>query len=390
MSGTKTEKPTRKRILDARRDGQVARSDDLVQLLLFGCLAGYLILDGARIASRLVELISTPTRHLDEPFSTAALRIVQELASIALPLIFIPLVTTIVLAVLFNWLQTGPLFVVKSVTPSLKKLNVVQNIKEIFSVRTLVDTLKMVIKTGIFVLVVWLVIRGNLAVLFNIPWGGPAGIQRGIGQIMAQFTLLVVSCLAALAVFDVLWQRHSLMRKLMMTKQDIKREYKENEGDPELKNRRRDFFRELVLGDAERVPMASAVITNPTHLAIALYYEPNIAPLPLIIAKGADEAARDIMAIARRNGVPVIQNIPLARSLYKQDVFRFIPRSLIPAVAEIIVLANRLRQTDGHFELEPTHSETLDAGAGAGQPAAPSAPVPDAQAQHNTSTGTKI
>lgn len=345
QQSAKTERPSQRRLDKAREDGQVAKSEDTVFVILLGLLFGFLIYNGRYIAEYLVGVISLPTRLYDAPFESAAMQVLLEASGLALTLIISILVTTNALSFVLHWLQFGPLFSLKPISPSLKKLDVVANIKQIFSVKTLVEVIKMLAKSAVLAAIVFFVLKGNLGLLFSLPWRGVAGISYGIGKVMTHLLTLTFFFFALLAIFDILWQRHQHIKQLRMSKEEVKREQKESEGDPHFKRHRRGFFQEIVAGDAERVPLSTAVVTNPTHLAVALYYDPEVTPLPVVIAKGEGDGARTIVSIARNAGVPVIQNIPVARRLYRRDVFRAIPKDLISATAEIVVLAQRMRET---------------------------------------------
>lgn len=347
-SDSKTEQATPRRRADARKDGQVARSEDLLHVLLFGLFFSYLILDGRRLAQELISLIVLPYRYFDQPFPAAVHAVAGMLAVNALTLILTMLIATLLPSFLIQFLQIGPLFSTKSITPSLKKLNVVKNIKEIFSFNSLVDLIKMVIKTALMCFIVYRLMLDNLPMLMHLPPAGIAGILAAEGHLMQQFTMMVFFTFLILALFDFFWQRHRLSKQLMMEKHEVRREHKDNEGDPLAKGYRRNLFREMVTGDIERVPMASAVVANPTHLAIALFYRPPLTGLPVIIAKGQGAGAQRIFDAARKAGVPIIQNIPVARSLFKVKVMRTIPADLIDAVAQIIVAAREIRLAAGY------------------------------------------
>ena len=179
---------------------------------------------------------------------------------------------------------------------------------------------------------------------------------------MQQLILTVFFVFAVMAVIDLFWQRRRLSKQLMMQKHEVKREHKENEGYPETKNFRRNLFREIVTGDMGMIPRASAVVANPTHLAVVLYYQPPATGLPVIVVKGSGVGATAIFKAARQAGVPIIQNIGVARRLFKQPVYTSIPSDMINAVAEIIVMARQIRKAAGYDEPE-TAEEVEEAAA---------------------------
>ncbi|RXZ38777.1 EscU/YscU/HrcU family type III secretion system export apparatus switch protein [Oxalobacteraceae bacterium CAVE-383] len=379
-SDGKTEQATPRKREDARKDGQVARSEDLTNTLLFGLFAGYLLIDGARLGAELTALIVLPYQYFDQPFAAAAEAVATLIFAKALTLIMLILIATVVLSFTIQLIQIGPLFSTKSITPSLKKLNVVNNIKEIFSVNSLFDLIKMVAKTGLMFLIVQEILYGNLDMLLKLPPYGLPGVLYAQGRLMQQLVFTVFFVFAVMAVIDLFWQRRRLSKQLMMQKHEVKREHKENEGNPETKNFRRNLFREIVSGDMAMLPHASAVVANPTHLAVALYYKPPATGLPVIVVKGSDAGATQIFKAARLAGVPIIQNIGVARRLYQQAVFTSIPSDMIEAVAEIIVMARQIRRAAGYEE--PEAAEEISAP----DAAAPDAAAPD-QASESGNAG---
>ncbi|HEY4318358.1 MAG TPA: EscU/YscU/HrcU family type III secretion system export apparatus switch protein [Herbaspirillum sp.] len=392
-NGSKTEQATPRKREDARKDGQVARSEDFTNVMLFGLFFGYLIIDGARLATELIELIVLPYRYFGQPFASAAEAVAIQVFSTALMLVLIILIASVALSFIIQLIQIGPLFSTKSITPSLKKLNVVTNIKEIFSVNTLFDLVKMIAKTILMAVVISEILRGNLDMLLKLPPYGIPGVIHAQGRLMQQLTLTVFFLFFVMAVIDLFWQRRRLSKQLMMQKHEVKRETKENEGDPQTKDFRRNLFREIVSGDTSLIPHASAVVANPTHLAVALYYKPQETGLPVILVKGRGAGAAQIFKAARQAGIPIIQNIGVARRLYPMALFSFIPSDMIEAVAEIIVAARQIRKAAGYDDLDvvaddvasdaaPVPSEpsasSESSPASASAPAAAAGPAPPA------------
>jgi type III secretion protein U len=358
-SDGKTEKATPRKREDARKEGQVARSEDFTNVVLFGLFFGYLIVDGARLSTEFIELIVLPYRYFDAPFASAAAAVAMQIFSKAVMLVLLILLASVTLSFVIQLIQIGPLFSTKSITPSLKKLNVVSNIKEIFSVNTLFDLAKMIAKTILMALVVYEILYGNLGMLLKLPPYGVPGVIYAQGRLMGQLAMTVFFLFFVMALIDLFWQRHRLSKQLMMQKHEVKREHKENEGDPQTKNVRRNLFREIVSGDTDMIPRASAVVANPTHLAVALYYKPGETNLPIIVVKGRGAGAAAIFKAARQAGVPIIQNISVARRLFPLALFSFIPSDMIEAVAEIIVTARQIRKAAGYDDLGGADDDTM-------------------------------
>jgi type III secretion protein U len=382
---SKTEQATPRRREEARKEGQVARSEDLTYVLLFGFFFSYLIICGARLADELIAMIVLPYRYLDQPFAVAAETLTALLLGKALLLILMLLIMSVVLSFAIQILQIGPLFSTKSITPSLKKLNAVQNIKEMFSVNALVDLLKIIAKTVLMGFIVYLILIGNLRMLMQLPPYGVPGILYATGHLMQQLTTAIFFAFLFLALFDFFWQRYRLSKQLMMEKHEVKREHKDNEGNPQTKDFRRNLFREIVSGDVDRIPMASAVVANPTHLAVALYYKPPLTGLPVILAKGSGAGAEKIFKAARSAGVPIIQNIHVARTLFPLKLYSAIPTELIDAVAEIIVTARQIQLAAYGDEMFPPTDEKSAQDSATAQEAPPDASRTDPQADSQTS-----
>jgi type III secretion protein U len=346
MSG-QTELPTPRKRDDARKDGQVARSEDLTNVFVFGVLWAYLIVDGDRLGRYLVELISLPADYLHLPFEQALRMVVVLVLSKALLLVLGFLLVAVILSVLIQLIQIGPLWSTKSITPSLKKFNVKSNLQEIVSLNTVIDSIKMIAKTALLAWIWWLVVKGNGGLLVSVPFGGVGAIGYAIREVIRELVLIVFFAFSILAILDFMWQKHRLTKKLMMKKEEVKKEHKENEGDPHFKEHRRSLLKEILFGGEDRISQASAIVTNPTHLAVALYYEADQTPLPVVIAKGRGLGARTIVRLALRAGVPIVQNIPVARKLYQEtDIDSYIPTDMLGAIAEVIAAAQQIRETE--------------------------------------------
>jgi type III secretion protein U len=228
---------------------------------------------------------------------------------------------------------------------------VAKNLKNIFSVRNLTELFKSLAKitffAGLLAFLIW-------AALPDLVAGAAhrlGDVLAVVGWLFKGLTVGVIVVHAAIALFDLVWQRRLHRKRLMMSKQEVIQEYKEMEGSPHIKNKRKQLRREIVdSSPAASAGRASALVVNPTHLAIAIYYEPDELPLPVVLAKGTDSVAKLMVAAARRAGVPVIRDVPLAWALMADaKVDDYIPIALIEPVAEML---RRLR----NFGAAGTHS----------------------------------
>ncbi|MGS0743106.1 EscU/YscU/HrcU family type III secretion system export apparatus switch protein [Glaciimonas sp. GG7] len=341
----KTEKPTPRKLRDAKKEGQVTRSEILTNTVVFSVLLTLLFFGGAWMAEYLVGILSAATSVMNLPFDVAIRVLGKALFMTFWLIVGAFLLLSILTSIFIQLVQIGPSFSAKLVTPSLKKLNVKSNIGEIFSANTLAEIVRMVISACILFLVVWTVVKGNLSLVLSLLWGGVPDIVTVTSKLLFQIVLMIFFIFAILAILDWFWQHHRTIKKLMMKREEVKKDHKEDQGDPEMKNRRTDLFKDILFGTDNVVKQSTVVVKNPTHFAVALFYDPNITPLPVVVAKGKDSAAMAILLVAEREKVPIIQHIPVARALYHTvDTDTYIPMELIKQVAAIIAVAQQLKQ----------------------------------------------
>ncbi|MVW78591.1 type III secretion system export apparatus subunit SctU [Bordetella sp. 02P26C-1] len=345
MSGEKTEQPTHKRLRDSRKKGDVAHSKDFTQTLLILALFGYMIFNAGDITESLGRLILIPADLTSMPFldalPTAMTAALQEALTLVLPFVLIVLLV----GMLSEFLQVGVVIAFEKLKPSGKKLNAIANLKNMFSKKNLVESLKSLIKVVFLTTLITLVIKKDLPELMAMPRAGLEALGEAIGALMLTLLLNVALVYVIIALADLVWQRKQYRKGLMMTKDEVKREYKESEGDPHIKHKRKHLHQEMAMQGGAPARKPTVVITNPTHLAIALYYQKGETPLPKVVAKGEGINAERIKREAREAGVPVMENVPLARSLWRStEIDQFIPSELIEPVAEVLLLVQRLAQ----------------------------------------------
>lgn len=344
MSGEKTEQPTHKKLREARQKGDVAHSKDFTQTLLVLALFGYLLGNAHGIVEALGRLILIPSTLVGQPFEQA-LPVGLEAALREAVYLVLPFVLIVLIVGMFaEFLQVGVVLAFEKLKPSAKKLNVMSNLKNIFSKKNLVELLKSVIKIAFLSVLVTLVVRDALPELMAVPHSGLAGLEAGVGGMMRTLIVNIAVAYVVISLADFVWQRMQYRKGLMMSKEDIKQEFKEMEGDPHIKHKRKHLHQEMVMhGAVASARKASVLVTNPTHLAVAIYYEPDETPLPVVLAKGEGALAEQMMAAAREAGVPVMQNIPLARALMASaQPDQYIPSELIEPVAEVLRLVRKL------------------------------------------------
>ncbi|MEM1347936.1 MAG: EscU/YscU/HrcU family type III secretion system export apparatus switch protein [Myxococcota bacterium] len=342
----KTEDATPKRVRKARRDGDVAKSAEFTGTMVMITAFAISTLTLSTIASalmalmaRAIELAVDPSIDAKQaaPFILEALR---EIAPVMAPL----LAGVCAAAALVTYLQVGALFTIKPLTPDANKLNPVQGAKNIVHKDKLVDLVKNVLKLALMIGIGAQLLWDVVPQLTRVP---RAGIAQGIDSLAAGFWRITGALIAGLivfAVFDLVWQRHKHAKKLKMSKDEVKREYKESEGDPMLKGKRKQLHQEM-LRDASiaRTKKADAVVVNPTHIAVALAYDADTMSAPTILTSGRGERAKQIKALARKHNIPIVRQVPLARALIELDVDQEIPSDLYDAVAETLRFVYALR-----------------------------------------------
>lgn len=334
----KTEQPTAKKLRDARRKGQVAYSKDFTQTILILALFGYFIGNGPSMMERMGDLILLPGRLVDLPFAMAFDVVMRETGVIVAGLMAPVLILALVAGVFGDMMQVGVNFAFEAVKPSAKKLNVASNAKNMVSKKNLVEFLKSLVKVAFLSVLVYLVVRGSLNDLMRVPPAGVPGVLDALGSLVGEIMAYTAVAYIVVAAFDFAFQRHSHTKQLMMSKDEVKREYKESEGDPHIKGKRKQLHQELMAGGmVQQSRKASVVVTNPTHIAVALKYDREETPLPLVLAKAEGVLAKRIMEVAAEEGIPVMRNVPLARALFETaEIDQYIPSDLIEPVAEVL------------------------------------------------------
>jgi flagellar biosynthetic protein FlhB len=344
----KTERATPKRRQDARKKGQVAQSREIPSAMILMASLGIFYFAGSWILWNLSDFFTDVyqnigTLRLDNiaAVSVFSLEVFIKLLAILLPF----LLPILIAGLVANVFQVGFEIHAEAVSPRFSKLNPILGLKRLVSLKSLVELAKSILKIICIGSVAYLLVRSEMQAF-------PALIHQEVGQILffiakVAFKICLFVCLAmiALAVLDFLYQRWQYEQDLKMTKQEVEDERKQTHGDPRVKARIRGIQLELARRRMmEAVPQADVVITNPTHLAIALKFNAEAMIAPRVLAKGAGFIAERIKVIAAENNIPVVENKPLARALYKMvDIGDYIPVELYRAVAEVLAYVYRLK-----------------------------------------------
>jgi type III secretion protein U len=342
----KTEKPTDHKIREARKEGQVAKSKDFTQALLMGALLGWTLMMSGDIFRKLGEMMALPGQLHGMDFRDAVSLALTSLIRMGLEVLLPYVLIVIVVGIFSEALQTGMLVSFKALIPKGDRLDPVNNLKQMFTAKNFMEFVKSCLKVVFLMFLVFFVVRDSLDTMTKIPLAGVGAAGLALGEMMRILTINTFICFAVIAIFDLAWQRYSYIKGLMMSMDEIKQEFKQMEGDPHMKNHRKEVAREIVLGDmVERTRDASVVVTNPTHIAVSLFYEEGKTPLPIVLSKGEGYVAEAIKRVAQEEDIPVLQNIPLARALMKQArLGQYVPSELIEPVAELLLALRKLAE----------------------------------------------
>lgn len=337
----RTEQATPRKRQKAREKGQIPRSRELISIAASaGIFLGFFLV-GERLLRRSSEIVEGMFlfQYGREPLEILKKSMIEAFLMLT-PL----LVVATGMALLAGFLQGG--FVLRSVEFDIERINPVSGMKRLFSLRGLFEFLKGLLKFLIGALVLYLVIKNSIPSLSAMAISGFEDIQKQSISLIKSSTITVFMTFLGIAFLDYLYERFSFERSIRMTRQELKEEFRETEGDPLIKARIRSVQRELAKKRMlSEVPRATVVVTNPVHLAVALLYKKEEMPAPKVVAKGAGVIAEKIKEIARSHGVPIYEDRALARSLYKLKIDSYIPEELYKAVAKILAYIYRLQRS---------------------------------------------
>lgn len=336
----KTEKPTAKKLQDARRKGQVPQSQDVPKLLICaGVVETVMALDDVGM-QKLQALMMLPLMRLNQPFE----QVLSELAGSALLIVStffgITVAVAALLRIIGGWIQYGPLFATEALKPDFNRLNPVNQFRQMFSVKKLTDMLSSVLKAAAICTIFILVLSTDLESLSRLAYGDLNSFWPAVEVLLTRVSRQTLLTLLIMTLLDFGLQKYYFLKQQRMSHQDIRDEHKQSEGDPHMKGHRHAVAQELLNAPVQAVkrePLEKAdlLLVNPTHYAVALYYRPELTPLPRIICKGEDSDAKTLIVRAQQAKIPVIRFIWLARTLYQSQEGQLIPRHTLQAVARV-------------------------------------------------------
>ncbi|MEQ8369257.1 MAG: flagellar biosynthesis protein FlhB [Alphaproteobacteria bacterium] len=343
----KTEDPTQRRLEDARRKGQVAVSREVNSWLML--LAGAVVV-GLMAPSIMSGLTGSLTGYLSHGYDlgltipdlrAGVLHTVLKVAVVLVPVISLLLIA----AVLGGLLQNGFMLTAESVQPKLEKISPAKGFKRLFSSRALVEFTKGLVKIGLVTTVITILVMPILGRIELIAGMAPGPLLGELHALVIKVLIGVIAIMAIVAVLDLLYQRQQHTKQMRMSRQDLKDEFRQTDGDPIVKARLRQIRSERARRRMmAAVPEADVVITNPTHFACALKYDIDSMDAPVLVAKGVDHVAKRIRELAQSHHIPVVENPPLARALHAGvDLDREVPPEHYRAVAEVIGYVMRLK-----------------------------------------------
>jgi flagellar biosynthetic protein FlhB len=346
--GDKTEDPTPKKLRESKKKGQVAVSKDLTTAFLF--IGGFSILlaTGATMADSLkvymkqyiTMAVTMPEMQSDSYYNLGVEAVMVMLKTVA------PLLGGVfVIALLISYVQVGAIFTFEPMKPDLKKINPLQGVKKWFSIKSLVELLKSIIKLGIVGFLAYQIVRDLLRPMV-LSVGTKLEYQSiFLEDMVTSFTIRVAVVFVLIAAGDFFFQKKQHVKQMKMSKDEVKREYKEEEGDPMFKHKRKELAHELVFNNMiKNTRKATAVIVNPIHVAVAILYDRNRGGAPQVVGKGRNLIAEQIKKIAKEEGIPIMRNVSLAQALNKVEIGEEIPEQLYQAVAEVLNFIYKLGQ----------------------------------------------
>lgn len=351
MSGNKTEQPTPKKLKDERKKGNVPRSEDFRGSIVFIAAVIALMVCFPDISDSLkCNLVRSLTLVSSQQINAAELAVLAEasimdgmrfIARLILPL----LIAVFSVALLIQYLLVGPVW--KPIKADMQKINPAKGLAGLFKGERFWDLLRYLIKLTLACTAAWVIFSPCLKLIAACPFTKVSEVYEFV-YVMGR--RLAVGCgllFLTIGGADLLYQRHKYRKDLMMTREEVRKEYKEMEGDPQIKSMRQQLRFDIMTYQQEKeIRRSSVIITNPLRIAVALKYEPHFGQAPVVTAKGSHTAARKIRRIARESKIPIIRNPSLARELYSVQEGREIPEEFYEAVAEILAFVTSLSEEE--------------------------------------------
>ncbi len=344
----KTEQPTHKKLQDSRKKGQVVKSHDLNAAIILLISVILMSIFGEYFFEKIYKfLYMCFTDYGNYPVSKDNIKTVISFYMLQfLSITGILFAVVMVMGIIANLLQSGFVFSKEPLKPNLKKLNPFEGFKNLFSKRTVFNLFKTLMKLIFIGIVAFTFIKDNVDRVFSVGGLDVNGLFPFLNDLIFNLVMRVLIVMLVLGIIDFIFQRYDYRKRLRMTKHEVKEEWKQAEGDPQIRSMRKQRQRQLSMNRMmTEVSKATVIVTNPTHLAVALRYNDKIDEIPILVGKGADFVAGKIREVAREFEIPIIENKPLAQVLYKQvEIGEEVPPSLYQAVAEILAVVMKIKK----------------------------------------------
>lgn len=353
QGGEKTEPATEKKLRDARKEGQVAKSREIANGL--GILALFLVLKiwvgtmgnqflavFSDIYNRIPGMVTFWDGHMPENDTKLVFwEMILQSVIIMAPIMIVGFIIAFLSDVVqVGWKPTG-----KPMKPKFNKLNPISGFKRVFSINAVVELIKSIAKIGLIVYICYSYLKDKWTLLFSLYDMTLMQALQLAAETVTDLGIRIAIVYMIIAFADFAYQKIKFNRDMRMTKQEVKEEYKQQEGDPQIKGKIKQRMREASQRRMmQNLPQADVVITNPTHYAVAIKYDPEVADAPIVIAKGEDYLAARIKEVAKENHIEIVENKPLARMLYANvDIGQAVPPELYQAVAEVLAFVYHLQ-----------------------------------------------
>lgn len=354
-SGEKKHPASAKKLRDQRKKGQVSQSQDVGKLLVLTAISEIALYAAQSSMQRFQQLMVLPMSSMSQPFTRALEEVLFSGLAMFFAFALLMVGVAIVMKLIGIWMQIGFLFAPQTLKLDFNRINPLNQLKQMFSAQSVINLLMSIAKAVLLGVVLYVVIRPSLGALINLA---TTDLQTYILALIVLFRHLLHACLGlllVLALIDLAMQKHFFAKRMRMTQVEVVQEYKNMEGDPHVKGQRRSLAYQLANEEPKvklpKLEEADMLVVNPTHFAVALYYRAGVTPLPLLVSKGTDADARQLIRQAKAAEVPVIQCVWLARTLYTRKLGASIPRETLQAVA---LIYRTLRELD-----DETKRETL-------------------------------
>ena len=339
-AASKTEEPTPRKLEQAKQKGDVVKTQDLGGLASLAAAATVIAIAGGWLSQHAAYALLPFLAHPDDMslHDGGAVQVARQAMRACAPILAMVGLAAAAAGAAGHLVQTGLMFTPEKLKMDLKKVSPMSGFKRLFGLDSFVQFLKSVVKVLLTAAIAWWILKPFLPQFSNLPAMDPAAMLPFSADILRRLVFAVGALLLAIAGADWMWQRQRFMKRQRMTKEELKEDYKQSEGDPHVKARQKQLRNERARRRMmQAVPGATVVVMNPTHYAVALKYEAGESGAPLCVAKGLDGLALKIRAVAEEAGVPVIEDAPLARALYAAvEIDDVIPPAHYEAVAKII------------------------------------------------------